>query len=60
VAPVVEYNTVRYNLTPLVEGPFVGFGPKVDEAWDSISESMDASLNYWDDLKLICLQWATR
>ncbi|KAJ9134414.1 Tat pathway signal sequence [Pleurostoma richardsiae] len=45
VAPVVEYNTVRYNLTPLVEGPFVGFGPKVDEAWDSISEMGDQMIS---------------
>lgn len=21
----------------MVEGPFVGYGPKVDEAWDSIA-----------------------
>jgi hypothetical protein len=37
VAPIVEYNTVRFNLTPMVDGPFVGYGPKVDEAWDSIA-----------------------
>lgn len=37
VAPIVKYETVRYNLTPLVEGPFVGYGVDVDEAWDSIA-----------------------
>ncbi|KAL2277890.1 hypothetical protein FJTKL_15170 [Diaporthe vaccinii] len=40
VAPVVKYDTVRFNLTPMVEGPFVGYGPKVDEAWDSIANDM--------------------
>lgn len=37
VAPIVRYQTVRYNLTPIVEGPFVGYGPEVDKAWDYIA-----------------------
>lgn len=37
VAPIVKYDTVRFNLTPMVEGPFVGYGPEVDKAWDSIA-----------------------
>ncbi|ROW12401.1 hypothetical protein VMCG_00516 [Cytospora schulzeri] len=40
VASTVEYETVRFNLTPVVEGPFVGYGPEVDEAWDSIANDM--------------------
>lgn len=40
VAPIVKYETVRYNLTPLVEGPFVGYGADVDKAWDSIANDM--------------------
>lgn len=37
VAPIVKYETVRYNLTPVVDGPFVGYGVDVDKAWDSIA-----------------------
>lgn len=37
VAPIVRYETVRYNLTPIVEGPFVGYGPEVDKAWNYIA-----------------------
>lgn len=33
----MKYETVRYNLTPVVEGPFVGYGKSVDDAWDSIA-----------------------
>lgn len=40
MAPIVKYETVRYNLTPLVEGPFVGYGDEVDKAWDSIANDM--------------------
>ncbi len=37
-APVVKYDTVRYNLTPVMTGsPYVGKGPEVDEAWEQIS-----------------------
>lgn len=36
----MKYETVRYNLTPLVEGPFVGYGDEVDKAWDSIANDM--------------------
>ncbi len=41
VAPIVKYNTVRYNLTPIVEGPFVGYGPEVDLAWDRIANDRE-------------------
>lgn len=44
MAPVVKYDTVRFNLTPMVEGPFVGYGPKVDEAWDSIANDSKYSV----------------
>lgn len=37
VAPIVKYDTVRFNLTPFNEGPFIGYGPEVDKAWDSIA-----------------------
>lgn len=37
-AVAVRYETTRFtNLTPVVEGPFVGFGPEVDLAWDYIA-----------------------
>lgn len=44
MAPIVKYETVRYNLTPLVEGPFVGYGVEVDAAWDSIANDSTHSL----------------
>lgn len=44
MAPIVKYDTVRFNLTPMVEGPFVGYGPKVDEAWDSIANDSKKNL----------------
>lgn len=28
----------------MVEGPFVGYGPKVDEAWDSIANDSKSSV----------------
>ncbi|EHA54043.1 hypothetical protein MCOR27_006993 [Pyricularia oryzae] len=40
VAPIVKYETVRYNLTPIVEGPYVGFGEEVDKAWERITLDM--------------------
>lgn len=40
VASTAAYETVRFNLTPVVEGPFVGYGPEVDKAWDSIANDM--------------------
>lgn len=40
----MKYDTVRFNLTPMVEGPFVGYGPKVDEAWDSIANDSKYSV----------------
>ena len=37
-APVVRYDSVRYNLTPIMSAsPYVGKGPEVDEAWEQIS-----------------------
>lgn len=44
VAPIVKYETSRWNLTPIVEGEFVGYGPKVDEAWDRIANSSKSLL----------------
>ncbi len=41
VAPIVTYDTVRYNLTPVVEGPYVGYGPEVDLAWDRIANNSE-------------------
>ncbi|KAH6854780.1 hypothetical protein B0I37DRAFT_39517 [Chaetomium sp. MPI-CAGE-AT-0009] len=41
-APIVQYDTHRYNLTPNMDwSPYVGKGPKVDEAWESISRVGD-------------------
>ncbi|ERS97142.1 hypothetical protein HMPREF1624_06472 [Sporothrix schenckii ATCC 58251] len=40
-AVAVRYETTRFtNLTPVVEGPFVGFGPEVDLAWDYIANDI--------------------
>ncbi|EFX00321.1 hypothetical protein CMQ_7323 [Grosmannia clavigera kw1407] len=40
-ANVVKYETTRFtNLTPVVEGPFVGYGPEVDLAWDYIANDI--------------------
>lgn len=44
MAPIVKYETTRFNLTPMVEGPYVGYGPEVDKAWDGIAnDSMSSS-----------------
>lgn len=41
VAPLVRYDTVRYNLTPIIHSsPYVGKGLDVDEAWEQISRGM--------------------
>ncbi|KUI64610.1 hypothetical protein VM1G_01049 [Cytospora mali] len=50
VAPTVEYETVRFNLTPMVDGPFVGYGPDVDQAWDSIANDMGDQMISQDEL----------
>ena len=42
----MKYDTVRYNLTPVVDGPYVGYGPEVDAMWDHISDSMSAPTDF--------------
>lgn len=44
VAPIVKYETTRFNLTPMVEGPYVGYGPEVDKAWDAIANDSMSSI----------------
>ncbi|EOO02867.1 hypothetical protein UCRPA7_1626 [Phaeoacremonium minimum UCRPA7] len=44
-APAVKYDTVRYNLTPVVDGPYVGYGPEVDAMWDHISDMGDQMIS---------------
>jgi hypothetical protein len=37
-APIVEYKSVRYNITPVTEmTEYVGYGPKVDAAWNRVT-----------------------
>lgn len=60
----MKYETVRYNLTPVVDGPFVGYGVDVDKAWDSIAnDSRQKSLSIWhiaNPVTDLSQQWATR
>lgn len=61
MAPIVKYDTVRFNLTPMVEGPFVGYGPKVDEAWDSIANDSKWNEPFgWNHMLSLFEQWATK
>lgn len=46
MAPIVKYETTRFNLTPMVDGPFVGYGPEVDKAWDGIANDSKSTLPY--------------
>ncbi|KAK7737033.1 hypothetical protein SLS53_006789 [Cytospora paraplurivora] len=50
VAPTVSYETVRFNITPVTEGPFVGYGPDVDDAWNSIANDMGDQMISQDEL----------
>ncbi|KAH6630578.1 hypothetical protein B0J18DRAFT_105686 [Chaetomium sp. MPI-SDFR-AT-0129] len=46
-APVVKYDTVRYNLTPVMEwSPYVGKGPEVDDEWEKISRVGDMMISH--------------
>ncbi|KAJ2905180.1 uncharacterized protein MKZ38_006086 [Zalerion maritima] len=35
-----KYETVRYNLTPIMNTEFTGYGPEVDKAWERISDDV--------------------
>lgn len=36
--PAVRYEKQKYNLAPIIkDSPYVGYGPSVDRAWDSIA-----------------------
>ncbi|KAL8419979.1 hypothetical protein RB594_002942 [Gaeumannomyces avenae] len=39
-APAVRYETVKFNLTPVVDSPYVGYGEEVDKAWDYIANDV--------------------
>ncbi|KAL2137767.1 hypothetical protein VTI28DRAFT_8324 [Corynascus sepedonium] len=44
--PIVKYENVRYNLTPIMDwSPYVGKGPEVDEAWEQISRVGDMMIS---------------
>ncbi|KAK4149188.1 hypothetical protein C8A00DRAFT_47145 [Chaetomidium leptoderma] len=54
-ASVVKYDTVRYNLTPIMSGsPYVGMTPAVDEAWEQISRVGDMMISL-DEVKRLGL-----
>jgi hypothetical protein len=36
-AEAVRYETVKFNLTPIMKTEYVGYGPSVDAAWDVIA-----------------------
>lgn len=63
VAPIVKYETVRYNLTPVVDGPFVGYGVDVDKAWDSIANDSKPPSSHTvccTSRLILTKQWATK
>ncbi|RSM04100.1 hypothetical protein CEP52_007072 [Fusarium oligoseptatum] len=48
---VASYRMVRYNVTPTLERTeFVGYGPKVDKAWDHITSDVGDQMITRDDL----------
>ncbi|KAM7191738.1 protein of unknown function (DUF3328) domain containing protein [Rhypophila sp. PSN 637] len=39
--PAVKYEKQRYSLAPIIkDSPYVGYGPSVDRAWDSIANDV--------------------
>lgn len=47
----------------MVEGPFVGYGPKVDEAWDSIANDSKQSVllgSWMEPMLTLSEQWAIK
>ncbi|KAI0013687.1 hypothetical protein F4779DRAFT_348953 [Xylariaceae sp. FL0662B] len=48
----VKYETQHFDLPPIAEGPFVGKGDDVDEAWDEISAIGDTKISREEMIKL--------
>ncbi|KFA47557.1 hypothetical protein S40293_02129 [Stachybotrys chartarum IBT 40293] len=48
----MQYQTLRYNITPTALGSeYVGYGPKVDEAWNAVTADVGDHVISPDDLR---------